>query len=170
MNRAILAVAALGVAAAVAPGVFRPSPLLLWNASASAPIGLYRVQPSRSFEVGDWVAARTPAALARAFAERRYLPLGVSLVKRVAAVAPSVVCRGGRRIAIDAAPVARALDADHLGRPLPTWRGCRRLGAGQVFLLNAAPDSLDGRYFGPTTINALIGRLTPIWLTGRVSR
>src|SRR3546814_8134729 len=39
--------------------------LLLWNASASAPIGLYRINPFARPAVGDMVAVAPPPALAR---------------------------------------------------------------------------------------------------------
>src|SRR3546814_4705332 len=39
--------------------------LLLWNASASAPIGLYRINPFSRPAVGDMVAVAPPPALAR---------------------------------------------------------------------------------------------------------
>jgi conjugative transfer signal peptidase TraF len=161
---AISLVAALGVAALAAPVAMRPSPLWLWNASASAPIGLYRLRPVGALQLGDWVALRPPAALAPMFASRRYLPLGVPLVKRVAALAPAQICRWGRRITIDGQPAAIARDVDRAGRQLPVWRGCWRLASDAVFVLNATPDSLDGRYFGPVARAAVIGGLTPIWI------
>src|SRR3546814_4398363 len=52
--------------------------LLLWNASASAPIGLYRINPFARPAVGDMVAVAPPPALARFMAERHYLPVGRS--------------------------------------------------------------------------------------------
>jgi len=164
MSRALIgALAGLGLAAIIAPAVVRPTPALLWNATASAPIGLYRLRPANTLVVGDWLAVRAPPALAPVFAARRYLPDGVPLVKQVAALPPQRVCRFGARVVIDGALVARAQGADHLGRPLPLWRGCHRLAVGEVFLLNAAPDSLDSRYFGPVSTSLVIGRLTPIW-------
>src|SRR3546814_4244497 len=45
--------------------------LLLWNASASAPIGLYRINPFARPAVDDMVAVAPPPALARRSAERR---------------------------------------------------------------------------------------------------
>jgi type IV secretory pathway protease TraF len=169
VKRAAIAIlGGLGVAAVGAPLALRPSPLWLWNASASAPIGLYSVQSVRALGVGDWVAVGPPTELALVFAARRYLPLGVPLVKQLAAQSPAVVCRLGHRITIDGQPAARARDVDRAGRRLPVWRGCRRLATDQVFLLNAAPDSLDGRYFGPSARAAVIGRLTPLWtVTGQ---
>jgi type IV secretory pathway protease TraF len=168
VSRVLIAVlAGAGLAALAAPAVLRPSPWLLWNASASAPIGLYRVRPGGAPAVSDWVAARPPAEFASLFAKRHYLPLGVPLVKQVAALSPSRICRTGPRITIDGLTRARARIADRLGRPLPLWRGCRRLTGDEVFLLNAAPDSLDGRYFGPTAVQTLIGRLTPVWTSSK---
>ena len=55
-------------------------------------------------------------------------------------------------------------DRDSKGRDLPVWQGCRRIGSGELFLMNhEAPDSLDGRYFGPFPATAVIGRATPLF-------
>lgn len=139
-----------------------PTPRLLWNASASAPIGFYwRVAgaPSR----GDLVLARAPHWARTLAAERRYLPLNVPILKRVAAVAGDVVCASGDAISIDGRLVAHRLASDRMARPLPQWEGCEKLGAGEFFLLMAdAPDSFDGRYFGVTKRHDIIGRLVPL--------
>ena len=42
------------------------------------------------------------------------------------------------------------------------WRGCHHIRASDLFLLNAAPDSLDGRYFGPLPASGLIGTAHPL--------
>jgi len=140
-----------------------PTPRLVWNASASAPIGFYwRVagRPSR----GDLVLARAPLWARKLAAERRYLPLGVPLLKRVSAVAGDVVCASSDAIFIDGHLVAHRLASDRIGRPLPRWEGCETLGAGEVFLLMGdVPDSFDGRYFGATERRDIIGRLVPLW-------
>lgn len=140
-----------------------PTPRLVWNASASAPIGFYwRVagRPSR----GDLVLARAPLWARRLAAERRYLPLNIPIIKRVAAVAGDVVCASGDAISIDGRAVAHRLSSDRMGRPLPSWEGCETLGAGEFFLLMPeVPDSFDGRYFGVTERRDIIGRLVPLW-------
>jgi type IV secretory pathway protease TraF len=60
--------------------------------------------------------------------------------------------------------VAHRLGVDRKGRPLPAWTGCRTVFGDQVFLLNdSAPDSFDGRYFGPTDRRGIVGRLVPLW-------
>jgi conjugative transfer signal peptidase TraF len=101
-------------------------------------------------------------------AQRAYLPLTVPLLKRVGAVAPQRVCTVGHSVRIDGVPVATVLAADHLGRPLPSWRQCRRLRPGELFLLSATnPASFDSRYFGPVAASAVIGVAHPVWLEAR---
>jgi type IV secretory pathway protease TraF len=57
--------------------------------------------------------------------------------------------------------VARVADAQrHL---LPTWRGCRVLPAGQIFVLGSAPASFDSRYFGPIDARYVVGIGFPVW-------
>jgi conjugative transfer signal peptidase TraF len=147
--------------------VSHPEPVLLWNTTASAPIGLFHLGHIGRPKLGELVAARPPEPLASWFDQAGYLPRGVPLVKHIAAVAGQRVCRSGDILAIDGRPVVRARARDRFGRQLPAWRGCYRLGAGDVLLLNAAvPDSLDGRYFGPSRASDLLGRVTPIWTRG----
>ncbi len=151
--------------ASLATTGMQPAPRLLWNATASVPIGLYRLQPVPAPHVGDLVALRLPVAQANLLADRGYLPMDVPLLKPVAAVARQTVCRIGLRVTIDATVAGDARSVDHRGRPLPVWQGCRRLAAGQIFVMNRAePRSLDGRYFGPLSVATVIGRATPLWL------
>jgi conjugative transfer signal peptidase TraF len=150
----------------VAVAVVHPQPRLVWNASASAPIGLYRIQPDRDPPIGALIAAMPPAELADWLARRGYLPAGLPLLKHVAAKAGQRICRHGAVVSIDARPVVIARVRDGRGRPLPVWRGCHTLQAGEVLLLNpAVPDSLDGRYFGPLPASAVIGRALPLHLS-----
>ncbi|HLG45880.1 MAG TPA: S26 family signal peptidase, partial [Reyranella sp.] len=103
------------------------APKLIWNASASVPLGLYSIAPARHVEVTDLVAVETPEPLASFMAERRYLPRGVPLMKRVAAIAGQQVCRDGAHITIDGIDMGEALARDRAGRALPSWQGCRRI-------------------------------------------
>jgi len=144
--------------------VFHPAPKLLWNASASVPIGLYAVRRALPLHVGELVVVSPPRPLARFFAARDYLPLGVPLVKHVLALPGQTVCRDGRTIAVHGIAMGVALERDGLGRALPDWQGCRTLAPGEVFVMNTmTPDSLDGRYFGPLPLTTVVGRADPIW-------
>lgn len=163
-RRDLLGVGGAALVGLVVPVVLQAPPALVWNASASAPIGLYAVRPMRRPIPGPMAVVTPPAALARFAAERHYLPLGVPLLKPVAATAGQTVCRLGLGVSIDNRPVGLALARDGHGRPLPVWQGCRTLGPGELFLMNAAVlDSFDGRYFGPMSASAVLGRARPLW-------
>lgn len=163
LARAVLV--GIGIAALGLTIACPPVPRLIWNASASAPIGLYWVSPGAAPGRGDMVVAWPPAAARRLAARRHYLPAGVPLVKRVAAIAGDRICAVGRVVTVNGRPVAARRAADAAGRPLPAWTGCVRLGPGMVLLLmRATPDSFDGRYFGPSQARDIIGRASPSWL------
>ena len=158
--------AALGLIGASA--AVRIDPFVIWNATASVPIGFYIVMPIREPKVGDLVAVRAPAPLERWLVDNGYIGGDAPLLKRVAGLAGAEVCRDGTTIRINGNAVAEAHGRDRLGRLLPVWRGCRRLWDGEVFFLNAQEAaSLDGRYFGPLGTDTIIGRATPLWTRRR---
>jgi conjugative transfer signal peptidase TraF len=160
-RRGVLAVGVLGIGAlAWSP----PTPRLVWNATASAPIGLYRLELRGSIARGDLVFATLPDSARRLAASRGYLPSNVPLVKRVEALAGDRICAAGDGIIVNERVVARRLPADGQGRPLPAWQGCRTLAATEILLLTeSVPDSFDGRYFGPIGTDHILGRLVPLW-------
>lgn len=152
---------ACAVLATVAP--VAPTKRLVFNITASAPVGFYWLTEEVPV-VGDLALVRPPLDLARWLAVRGYLPLNVPLIKKVAAVGGQAVCVRGDFVAIDGRVVGEVLKRDLLGRPLRAAETCRRLGEGEIFLLNpAAPRSLDGRYFGPMPRDFVAGRLRPLW-------
>jgi conjugative transfer signal peptidase TraF len=162
MNKGLAVATALAELAALAPA--RPIPRLVWNATASAPIGLYWVRPGEPIARGDLVLATLPDEARRLAAERRYLPSNVPAVKRVAARVGDRICGAGDRILVNGVVAAERLKADGQGRPLPAWQGCRVLYRDEVFLLmEGVPASFDGRYFGPVGTDHVIGRLVPLW-------
>ena len=159
-----LAVAFIGVvlgATIAAP----PAPRLVWNASASAPVGLYGVRPRARLARGAMVIAWTPAPYRRLAAVRRYLPENVPLVKRVTGMPGDRICAAEDRITINGRVAATRLRVDAAQRPMPWWQGCRTLAPGEYFLLMAdVPGSFDGRYFGITAKTDVIGRAYPLWV------
>ncbi len=153
--------AALAIGALIVP---RQGPALIWNATASTPIGLYALRPTPGLHAMELVAIKPPEPIATFLADGGFLPEGALLLKHVLALAGQTVCRSDRRITIDGIDAGEAKDRDHLNRPLPVWTGCRTIRANEVFVLNPfVPDSLDGRYFGPLPITSIIGRAMPLW-------
>jgi conjugative transfer signal peptidase TraF len=144
--------------------LIHPVPKLIWNASASVPAGLYAIHPAGALYVTELVVVRPPEPLATFLAERRYLPKGVPLLKRILALPGQEVCRSDLTITVDGIAMGDALDRDSRGRKLPCWQGCRTVAAGEVFLMNwQSRDSLDGRYFGFVSASTIVGRADPLW-------
>jgi conjugative transfer signal peptidase TraF len=136
---------------------------LIWNRTASLPLGLYfRSSESRAHE-GQLVALRVPPRVRPLVHDRRYLPDGSLLIKPVAAVAGDVVCTRCGILTINGVPFGRILTRDSHGRELPGYEGCGALPEGQVFLASHHPASFDSRSFGPVDIHALQGTVTPLW-------
>jgi conjugative transfer signal peptidase TraF len=166
----ILGAMLLGTSMIAFSSAVHPMPRLLWNASASVPIGLYAIHPAGRLTARELLVVRPPAQLAQFMAARGYLALGVPLIKHAAALPGEIVCRSGLTITVNGIAEAEALDRDTRGRKLPIWQGCRTVQSGEVFLMNAAAtDSFDGRYFGPVPDSTIIGSATPLWLTGQQS-
>lgn len=163
-RRGYVIATAAAVLTIVGVSVVHVAPKLIWNASASTPIGFYLIHPAKRIEVTNLVAVDAPEPLAAFLEERGYLARGVPLLKRVTGVPGQRVCRSGRTITVDGLTMGTALDRDRRGRDLPVWRGCRRIADGEVFLMNwQVRDSLDGRYFGPLPAASVIGRATPLY-------
>lgn len=157
----VVAIAAMALAVLYV----QPEPCLVWNASASAPIGLYWASDAEPLHKGELVLARPPAWAVRLAAGRGYLPLGVPLIKHVAALPGDVVCARNGSISINGQMVATRLPRDRWNRPLPSWQGCAVVARCQLFLANArVRDSFDGRYFGVSRCRDVLAKLEPLWV------
>jgi conjugative transfer signal peptidase TraF len=164
-NRPVALVTFVAVAAVIETMLGpKPAPRFVWNVSESVPTGLYQVQPMRHLLVTTLVVGYPPEPLATFLADGGYLPHGVPLIKRVLALSGQTVCRAGPTIAVDGVEMGAARECDSRGRVLPVWHGCRVIAGDEVFLMNRdEPASLDGRYFGPIPLNAIVGRAVPLW-------
>lgn len=153
----LMTAVALAAILALALPVAAGSAELVWNVTPSAPAGLYRIV-REPWTRGDRVAVLPGADLGADLAQRGVLPAGRLLIKQVAAIPGDRVCRQGEEVSIDGKRVAEARVRDSQGRLMPVWQGCARLTADDVFLLGDTASSYDGRYFGVTPANAIIGR------------
>lgn len=164
-RRWIIGLVAMGGLAALACASFTtPEPHWIYNASASVPVGWYRVEPAKSLQVGTIVLTRLPPEVLDLAAQRGYLPAHIPLLKRVGAVGSQHVCMRGDLVHVDGMPMAVALPADRWGRPLSHWPQCRVLADGELFLLSTDhPGSFDSRYYGPVGVDSVIGQARRIW-------
>lgn len=172
MTKRLVLAALAGVGLLLAGASFLPrQPLLVWNFTASAPVGLYRALPRYALEQegirGVWVAVAPGAAARDLLARLGILEPGRLLVKRVAAAAGDEVCRKGFVVTINGAEWATARATTSTGMPLPAWSGCRTLKDGEVFLLGQTDGSFDGRYFGVTRLGEVVA---PLELLIEISR
>lgn len=155
-NLALLGVAALAIAVLTLP-VTTGSAQLVWNATASAPPGLYRIEREH-WTTGDRVAVLPTDNLAADLDRRGVLPRGKLLIKRVAAAGGDTLCRRDYTVSVNGVILAEAKSNDSSGQPLPSWQGCITLNENQVFLLGDTAGSYDGRYFGETQASQIVGR------------
>lgn len=140
-----------------------PSPVhFVYNASDSVPRGFYTVEPASRLRAGDLVIVRLRNDVAAHAAQRHYLPVGVPLIKHVAALPPQHVCVDASGVRVDGELIASTVAADAAGRTLTAWAGCRQLHDAEVFLLSEHPASFDSRYFGPVSAMQVIGRARPL--------
>src|SRR5690606_17278302 len=86
----VTALAVIGIAAASAD---ETPTKLIWNATASAPVGFYTVEPADALDVPELVAVMPPEPLAAFMVERGYIARGVPLLKRVVGLPGQRVCR-----------------------------------------------------------------------------
>ena len=120
------------------------------NTSDSMPHGLY-VRATQPVDVGCIVDFVIPPR-AQPYIQRRTGNPGTRwyLLKPLMAGPGDLVDATGNVLLINGKAVGAIADRDGVGRPLPHWRECRRLGPDQFFAISTrVPNSFDSRYFGP---------------------
>ncbi len=143
-----------------------PLPWLIWNASNSVPKGLYFVV-NHAPRIGEIAVLKLPDWAAILADQRNYLPLNARLLKPVAASGGDIVCRFGLHVFVNGKLIATALKQDKLERDMPVWKGCKRLCVTEIFVLSKHRDSFDSSYFGPVSIDRVIGMAEPLIILGK---
>lgn len=164
-SRALMVTAVIVVCIALAGASVIALPrCVLFNPTDSAPHGWYLLRPAKMVRAGEFVLARLPGDAEKLASERAYLPVGVPLIKQVAATAGTKVCVRDQQVAIDGEAIGYTLARDGRGRPLAAWSGCRTLVDGELFLVGTSGSaSFDSRYFGPVARELVLGRAIPLW-------
>jgi type IV secretory pathway protease TraF len=165
-QKAILAMAAVGLAGLAVKPLIDPEPLLIWNASDSVPVGWYFVT-KRPPKVGEITVIKPPDWVHLYASERGYLPQNAWLLKPIYAAHPSIICRFGSHVFVDGKYVAKAKIKDRKRRLLPVWKGCKHLGTSQYFVLGVRTGSFDSRYFGPVHADQAIGIAKRLTIFGK---
>lgn len=141
------------------------APLVIYNASGSAPLGFYYLENRLPIH-GELAVVQPPPLIELMIVAREILPPAVPLLKQIAALGGDEVCRSkdsGGVISVNGKVVAETFEKDPQGRPLPAWEGCMKLIEGEFFLLQPHPNSFDSRYFGPVLRCDIMGVAHPLW-------
>ena len=153
----------LGVCLLLSTSFLQPQKRLIWNRTASAPMGIYWLNDD-PFTVGRWVVVSARSDDARWAQSQGFIGEDWPLLKQIEAVSGDEICRIDGVISVNGMTIGKAKNIDSRGRSLPVWTGCQTLSEAEVFLMNPHPDSLDGRYFGPTDLSDLDGVAALIWV------
>jgi len=157
----VLGFALLAIASVVIT-VTHAQPIVIYNPSLSVPSGFYLRSGEAALRRGAFVTVAAAEVVPEYAALRGYADASDYFLKRVAATEGQLVCAEDGMVSIDGTEIATRAARDAEGRPLPTWRGCRRLGADELFLLGDTDDSFDGRYWGPVTMDMIEGVWAPM--------
>lgn len=166
MTRATMILLAALLPAPLALGAaLTPAPMILLNTSPSEPLGLYR-RVAAAPAVGRLIAFRPPQA------SMGYLRIALpgrargSILKGVVAGEGALAC-AGKTLSVDGRVLGPIAIRNRGGRPLPRWRGCRRLAAGEFIVFSGRiPNSFDSRYYGPVRQAEILGVYAPLWTPG----
>ncbi|GAB5377756.1 MAG: hypothetical protein AcusKO_42180 [Acuticoccus sp.] len=94
---------------------------LIYNASASAPIGLYWLD-NRPLKRCDLVLVHVPKRMRDLVQQRGYLPPNTPLLKRVVGIEGDRICRRRATILVNGSVVAEALEETNWGVICPGGR------------------------------------------------
>lgn len=156
MKIAPLVIAGIGLSA-ILFSTFRPVPeRLIWNRTGSIPEGFYWLS-DEPFTKDGWGVVSARSAEAQWAELHGFVGRDWPLLKRVAGVPGDKICRDGATVSINGLVAGEALIKAESGVVLPSWSGCRRVADDEIFLMNAHPQSLDGRYFGMTSVRDIDG-------------
>ncbi len=168
MKRGALLLTSLGITTLLLAASMPVRERLIWNRTASVPEGLYWLSDG-AYGAGDVVAVSSGSAASRWAAARGFTGPDWPLLKQVAGMPGDTICREDGAVSLNGMHIGTARVSAQNGVFLPVWSGCRTVGASEVFLMNAHPRSLDGRYFGMTRRSDIDGRailVFPAWRAG----
>lgn len=152
----------LGVCLLLSTSFLQPQKRLIWNRTASAPMGIYWLNDD-PFTLGRWVVVSANSDAAQWAESQGFIGKDWPLLKQIAGVSGDEICRLDGDILVNGDVHGYAKSFDSQGLRLPIWKGCRVVSDDEIFLMNPHPDSLDGRYFGATRLSDLDGVAALVW-------
>ena len=141
------------------------------NTTSSLPYGLYQKDNTlRSLQKGDLVLACMPDSMAELALQRGYVAKGkckngtVPVGKHIAATFGDTVNIDENGVTVNSVLVENSAPAraDEQGRSLKAADINKILSRDEFLLLNSKDNSFDGRYFGITRYEDILGRIEPV--------
>jgi type IV secretory pathway protease TraF len=163
-KRLTLGIATLAVCGVLTASMASPAPLFLYPSTPSLRAGLY-VRTGEAPSVGTIAVFPVPEAARRYKAEIGETVRDDFLFMKPIVAGPGdhVCLRQTEGLFLNGARVAVATTHDSAGRPLPIWRGCRRLRPGEFLTLSSRTlNSFDSRHYGPIRIASVVGIYRPL--------
>ncbi|WP_333594543.1 S26 family signal peptidase [Anaerospora hongkongensis] len=144
---------------------FIPLPhILVYNRTASLPLGWYLKMPLGTYQVGDIVAFQPPGDAKALAVERGWIRDGELLMKKIGALEnmPWQIDGNGNFFVADMyiGPVS---EVDRLGRPLPQMHGSYSVKPGSFLPIAFPTGSFDGRYYGDVPLGNIQYKVIPLF-------
>ena len=141
-----------------------PRPKILYNPSASAPIGYYSIGSKETLTVGDQVALYAPDWARELADERGYLPYDYPLIKTIIGSEGDRFCGADGFVSGPNGTAITRLLRDRLDCELPSWQDCLVLSPDEYFVVSPETEAgisygFDSRYFGPVSKDMILGRV-----------
>lgn len=137
---------------------------VIYSATASMPRGFYLVIPTNKISHQD-IVEFTPPPNALNFAQKNHwLPQSGSIIKYVFAVPNDHVCTHNQKILVSGKEIGSISKFYAKNKPLPQTNFCGKLSKDQYLLLSTKSErSFDGRYFGPISLQKILGKAVHIF-------
>lgn len=142
------------------------------NTTASAPVGLWRVQEAVTYQKGDFVEVCPPdLSIIRVMVDKGYLATGNCPTNVITLLKPIAVGKG------DIVTIRKGLPVSINGMFLPNTRSMPTIQAwpdgtyltkeNEIWLFSTySSGSFDSRYFGPVDISNIRGKAVPVLVIG----
>ena len=138
--------------------------ILIYNRTASLPVGWYLQIPASKYNIGDLVVFSPPAAAQSLAEQRNWLKKGEPLLKRIGALGntPWEIDDSGQFF-IAETYIGNTSETDSLGRAMPRIRGKFYVGPDEFLPVSPHPGSFDGRYYGAVPLSHIQCKAVPIY-------
>lgn len=146
--------------------------LLVYNTTASVPVGWYLLLPPQDVSRDDMVVFTVPEDIEKLAVERGWLPKGTKMLKRVGGLAGDMYgVNKSRQFYVNGVYIEQASLVDGKGQQMPDRSSGIHMVEDDCFLpVGDNSHSFDGRYYGAVPLECIKNKAVLILPTGWVGR